>query len=260
MKRSRKYIKKQEKRKLINKKALQYIINNSNICKHAIKELKLASYGKGEGGPNDWMYEQVIEAVALFASHGNSGSSAPFEINLVKKLCDWDIITPLTFKDNEWRIIDNNGCCQNIRKSSIFKEPDGYIHDINAFTKKAIRRYKFDTKEWIDNKNPFCWSGGLFEYKNNILTGRYFSKCIIRKEDYITGYIPKATVIINCVEIEISPDNWIMAVSSDNDNLLGLSYKYIIDWKQCPCMKDIRLEDVTPALEELAYKQIKNNK
>ncbi|UWG08971.1 MAG: hypothetical protein [Bacteriophage sp.] len=32
------------------------------FCKHAIKELKLAGYGNGEGGPNDWMYQQVIEA------------------------------------------------------------------------------------------------------------------------------------------------------------------------------------------------------
>lgn len=46
------------------------------LCKHAIKELKLSGYGNGEGGPNDWMYQQVIEAVAVFASHGNSGSSA----------------------------------------------------------------------------------------------------------------------------------------------------------------------------------------
>nr|UVX55487.1 MAG: hypothetical protein [Bacteriophage sp.] len=30
---------------------------------------------------------KVIEAVAVFASHGNSGSSAPWEINLVQRLC-----------------------------------------------------------------------------------------------------------------------------------------------------------------------------
>lgn len=35
---------------------------------------------------NDWIYQQVIEAVAVFASHGNSGSSAPWEINLVQRL------------------------------------------------------------------------------------------------------------------------------------------------------------------------------
>lgn len=55
------------------------------------KELKLAGYGNGEGGPNDWMYQQVIEAIAVFASHGNSGGSAP-----------WDIISPLRFTDDEW--------------------------------------------------------------------------------------------------------------------------------------------------------------
>lgn len=49
------------------------------------------------------MREQVIEAVALFSSHGNSGFSAPFEINLVKKLCSFDIISPLRFDDGEWK-------------------------------------------------------------------------------------------------------------------------------------------------------------
>lgn len=40
-------------------------IEQSNICKHAIKELKLAGYGKGDGGPNDWIYQQVLEAVTV---------------------------------------------------------------------------------------------------------------------------------------------------------------------------------------------------
>lgn len=38
--------------------------------------------------------------VAVFDSHGNSGSSTPWEINLVQRLCDWDIISPLKFTDN----------------------------------------------------------------------------------------------------------------------------------------------------------------
>ena len=76
MKKSKRYIKKQNNKPLINKKVLAKVIRESNICKHAIKELKLAGYGNEEGGPNDWMYQQVIEAVAVFASHDNSGSSA----------------------------------------------------------------------------------------------------------------------------------------------------------------------------------------
>lgn len=102
MKKSRRIVKKMSKKSLINKKALRYIIANSNLCKHAIRELELAGYSKEEDGPNKWMREQVIEAVALFSSHGNSGFSAPFEINLVKKLCSFDIISPLRFDDGEW--------------------------------------------------------------------------------------------------------------------------------------------------------------
>lgn len=113
MKKSKRYIKKQNNKPLINKKVLAKVIRESNICKHAIKELKLAGYGNGEGGPNDWIYQQVIEAIAVFASHGNSGGSAPFS------------------------------------------------------------RYNFDTKEWTDNKNPICWHGGLFEYKDNTMEEIY---------------------------------------------------------------------------------------
>ena len=55
MKKSKRYIKKQNNKPLINKKVLAKVIRRSNICKHAIKELKLAGYGNGEGGPNDWI-------------------------------------------------------------------------------------------------------------------------------------------------------------------------------------------------------------
>lgn len=34
---------------------------------------------------------------------------------------------------------------------------------------------------------------------------------------------------------------------------------YNIQWKKCPCMKGVRLEDVTPELEEKALNEIKNN-
>lgn len=109
------------------------------------------------------MYQQVIEAVAVFASHGNSGSSAPWEINLVQRLCDWDIISPLKFTDDEWCQISSDGTCQNRRKGDVFKEPDGSIHYNGAFNKRPISRYNFDTKEWTDNKILFV---GMVDYLN----------------------------------------------------------------------------------------------
>lgn len=47
MKKSKRYIKKLTKTPLINKRVMNYIINNSNICKHAIREFKLAGYCDG---------------------------------------------------------------------------------------------------------------------------------------------------------------------------------------------------------------------
>lgn len=247
-------------KKLINKDVLNDIIANSNICQHAIKELKLAGYGKGEDGPNDWIYQQVLEAVAVFSSHNNSGSSAIFEIELVKKLCNFDIISPLRFTDDEWCQISSDGTCQNRRKYDVFKEPNGRIHYNGAFAKRAVRRYSYATKEWIDNKNPLCWSGGLFEHSNGVLTGRYFSRCLLYLHDVDKGWMPKETKILDCIEVEIAPDNWIMAVDTNDTDLIHLSLDYDIQWENCFCMKDIRLEDVTPELEKRAFEEIKNNK
>lgn len=178
MKKSKRYIKKQNNKPLINKKVLAKVIRESNICKHAIKELKLAGYG-------------------------NSGGSAPWEINLVQKLCDWNIISPLRFTD----------------------------------------------EEWTKNKNPICWHGGLFEHKNNVLAGRYFNTCLLYEHYIDKGWMPKPTRTIDCVEVEISPDNWIMSVDADNTDLLILSCNYSIQWKECSCLKGIRLENVTVELE-----------
>lgn len=61
MKHSRRYIKKQQKEELINKKVLQRIIRESSLCQHAINELKLAGYGNGEDGPTNWMTNKFLK-------------------------------------------------------------------------------------------------------------------------------------------------------------------------------------------------------
>lgn len=128
------------------------------------------------------------------------------------------------------------------------------------YAKCCIGRYNFATKEWTENENPICWYGGLFEYENNVFTGRYFKTCYLQRHHIINGWTPKPTINIDCVEIEIAPDNWIMAVDTNNLDLTYLSLSYDIQWKNCFCMKDIRLEDVTPELEKRAFEEIENNK
>lgn len=242
---------------LINKRILNIIIANSNICKHAIRELELAGYNKNYCGPNKWMYDQVLEAIAVFASHGNSGSSAPYEINLVRKLCNFDIISPLTFKDNEWRQIGNNEY-QNKRKSSIFKDTNN-IYDIYAFSGKPINRYIFNTKQWKINENPICWNTNLFEVNNGILTGKLFKRCNINNFNINNGYIPKETVIIECDEIEIAPDNFIMTVESTNNDLIYLGTIYDIQWKYIPFIAGLKSIDMTIELENKIFNYLKNN-
>lgn len=67
MKKSKRYIKKQNNKPLINKKVLAKVIRRSNICQHAIKELKLAGYGKGEGGPDEW--KKYTEAIYKYRTN-----------------------------------------------------------------------------------------------------------------------------------------------------------------------------------------------
>lgn len=249
-----------KKKELINKKVLNRIIKESNLCQHAIKELKLAGYGKEDDDSNYRTYQQVMETIAVLASHSNSGSSVPFDISLVKKLCSWDVISPLRFTDDEWNKICEDGTYQNKRKSDVFKDPDGSIHYDDAFSKRPTGIYSYATKKWAEIKNPICLYGGLFEHKDNVLTGRYFNKCVLNYYDIINGWMPKETRQIDCVEVEIAPGNWIMAVNTNSTDLLILSCNYTIVWKECPCMKGVRLEDVTPELEEKAYEELKNNK
>lgn len=167
------------------------------------------------------------------------------------------LYTTIGIKDDKEVTFD--GTCQNRRKSDVFKEPNGSIHYNGAFSKRPISRYNFDTKEWTDNKNPICWHGGLFEYKDNILTGRYFSICLLQQHDINKGWMPKPTQIIDCVEVEISPDNWIMAVDINNIDLIKLDINYNIQWEECSCLKGIRLEDVTEELEDKAYEEMRHN-
>lgn len=63
----------------------------------------------------------------------------------------------------------------------------------------------------------------------------------------------------DCVEIEIAPDNYIMAVGANNTNLLLLNAYYNIQWKECSCLRGICLEDVTVELEKEAYEEMRHN-
>lgn len=259
MKKSKRYIKKQSKESLINKKVLNKIINTSDICKYAIRELNIAGFNDKSDEFNTVMYNQVIEAVAVFASHRNSGFSAHCEIELTKKLCNFEIISPLTFKDNEWNLISNNEGYQNKRNSAFFKEKDGSIYYLYAYSNRVIKSKYFGTNEMVDNNSNCCWNSSFWLTDNNIITGEYIKRCILHKEDILEPYIPKETIYLNCTEIEVAKDNWLMFVDKNSKEYIELISNYDIIKDTINSIKGININDLTFKQAETAEKEIINN-
>lgn len=102
---------------------------------HAKKEFHLAGWtdenGKFECDMQALLCKQVLELLDLFSTHGHSGSSAPYAIDLFVKLAKFKIITPLTGSDSEWRDVGND-MLQNSRLSSVFKDLEGKAYDIDG--------------------------------------------------------------------------------------------------------------------------------
>lgn len=105
---------------------------------HAELEFKAAGWVNSDGKFNDDMQElmcnQILELLELFSSHGHSGSSAPYAINLFEKLAKFEPIVPLTGEDWEWTELgyDDNTYYQNKRCSHVFKDKDGKAYDIDG--------------------------------------------------------------------------------------------------------------------------------
>lgn len=225
-------LKKFKKNGLVNKKYLQYIINTSNLCQHALKELKIAGYYNANEGPDKWMREQVMESIALFSSHGNSGFSAPCEINLVKKLSSFDIISPLTLNDEEFMEISDDGTMQNKRKYCIFKDPNGRISNVDAFTSQVVQKKKLSSSEVVTVEKPMCWSSRVYVCDKGIATGEHFHTCYIKEKDVNEHkYMPPEKIKIPCIEVELENENYVFFVEKESSELKKLSELYDINYK-----------------------------
>lgn len=260
----RRIIKKLQKN-LINRKALDYIIKHSNLCRHAMRELKLAGYNKEDKGPNGWMYQQVMDAVALFSSHGNSGFSAPWEINLVKKLCSFDVISPLNLKDDkEWNFIyckdGHIKVYQNNRLSHFFKEVDGdniKIHNNEAFSKKIVKVKRFGANDYEENKNPTYWSGGFWVIKDGKCTGKYVRNAYLYYYEIDKPYTPKETIKLDTIDVEVSLNNWISFVDADSIEYIYLTVHYRLAYKVSKTIEGKTLDEIDEFTCNIAESEIK---
>lgn len=243
---------------IIKKKDFNKIIKNSSLCKKAIRELELAGYINSNDEMSRLMANQVLETLAVFSSHDNSGFSANIELKLFDILAHYRILTPLTFKDNEWDKIDKH-LWQNNRITSIFKDNTGKIHYNNAYCYKINRSYSYETKKWREG-NGICYSGGVaFLYNNfNKFTGGVLRNAYFTKQTIEAGIIPKDTIKLNTTEIKIGKDDWICCVNTNDINFTELQSNYNLDIKYSTILAGKNILDITPTLEKQILKELKN--
>jgi hypothetical protein len=110
----------------------------SNLHKHALAEFRAAGWLDETGAYIDEMQgmlcEHVLTLLRVFSDEGHSGSTAPYTVNLFKKLAMFEPIVPLTGEDWEWHE-PSSGVFQNIRCGRVFKQADrfnGQAYDIEG--------------------------------------------------------------------------------------------------------------------------------
>ena len=101
-----------------------------------MKELDLI--GMTEDSPdemNQAMRKHILHMMQEFANGGHSGFSASYAIGILTKLLDFKPLSPLTGADDEWSDVRDYGPIthyQNKRRSSVFKDADGSVYDIDG--------------------------------------------------------------------------------------------------------------------------------
>jgi len=103
----------------------------SNLVQHAKRELQFLldniDENEEDGGPNKWIYDNIIELVEVFSKQGHSGMSSSYTLDIFNEVARFKIFGPLTGEDNEWVDISSKGDAilfQNKRDSRVFKNND----------------------------------------------------------------------------------------------------------------------------------------
>lgn len=242
---------------IIKKKDFNKIIKNSTLCQKAIREFELAGYINSDNEMSKLMVNQVLETLAVFSSHNNSGFSAGIELKIFDILAHYKILTPLTFKDNEWDKIGKY-LWQNNRITSIFKDNTGKIHYNNAYCYKINRSYSYETEKWKEG-NGICYSGGVaFLYDNfDKFTGGALRNAYFTKQTIEAGIIPKDTIKLNTTEIEIGKHDWICCVNINDVSFIELQSNYDLDIEYSVTLAKKDILDITPGLEKQILKELK---
>jgi hypothetical protein len=104
---------------------------DSGLVTHAISELNRAGLFDADSDYEGMLGEAALDIVRVFAAQGHSGYSAALTISIVSKLMRYDILTPLTFEEDEWNDVSisfGGPMWQNRRRSTTFSTDGGLTY------------------------------------------------------------------------------------------------------------------------------------
>ena len=102
---------------------LKWLTRNSNLVKHAERELRIAGFFDKDSAYGGLIGHAVLQMIRQFSEEGHSGFSARLAIQIFEKVARFEPLTPLTGEASEWNNI-GDARYQNKRCSHVFKDGD----------------------------------------------------------------------------------------------------------------------------------------
>lgn len=192
--------------------AMRYIVwysRKSTYVTHAKKEFEIAWSNKedDDDGMQDFMCKQIIELLSVLATHGDSGFSIGYKLRHFQNAANFKIIAPLTFKDEEFNLVSNEGIWQNKRLSGIFKYADGtYSYNDDVLLREKY--YIGEDNVVVERDSGTFHSGTMFVlYSDGYI--RCFSGLRIRD----INKFKQESIVVDCYAVEYPNDWWISLCS-----------------------------------------------
>ena len=190
-------------------KYIRYYNKDTNYVRHANAEYKIAwpdmDSDKEDEGMQRYMCNQVNDLLYLLSSQGDSGGSIGYKLNLFNKLAKFQVISPLTFKDDEFgEPYDNDNLRQNKRNSAVFWNTNLNTYSyINSRVK--VSKWYIGDDNIIIERDGGSWNGGLFVIPEDNSEMYFLHRDWIKD---ITKFTTK-TFYINSYELECPKDWWL---------------------------------------------------
>ena len=80
---------------------LRWVVGRDQWRQHAEQEFKALGWVEGGDEMQNAICQDVLNLLAVFSTQGHSGSTAPYAINMFRKLADFKPLGPLTGEDWE---------------------------------------------------------------------------------------------------------------------------------------------------------------